>query len=602
MNPTAMAIRSFGIVFRAPIAAAMLLLVASPATAQSLREALENTLRTNPEVRIELAKRLATDEAVNQAASGYLPRVDLVLGKGSQRPVNATTVASYGGEISQQRFDRTLTLSQMLFDGMGTSSEVDRNRSRVESATHKLAYTSEQTALKAIEAYLEVLRQQEVIRLTKDNLAVHERTFDQIRLRASSGVGRKSDQDQIEARLALTKANLTAAEANLIVAKVNYKLTIGTPPGELTKPQPPDRDMLPKDSDEAVMVAMGNSRILQSAEADLDAAEAQHRAAKSFLYPRLDVELGIQHNDVTTAVDANRDDNKYAMVRFRYNLYKGGSDTARAEETRHQTSEAREILARAERQLEQSVRLSWNAYKSAVDRLPNLRKHADSSLLSRDAYAKQFSLGQRTLLDLLDTENEYYTASVNFLNGHYVELFSRYRVLADTGLLLDNLGVAHRVANGQEAVADAAEFPTRRPDKGARRAARAAPADDDAVLSANAHAQPTPIETRPPEPLDVRLPPLPATRPIDLSGAVGTTYVDVGNLLPAASAQKLRNRLQQLGFRVNAEFFEVFAADRLRISIGPYANAAAAAPDVGRLEDLGLTVRLRDVPGQAASR
>lgn len=412
--------------------------------AETIHEAITKTLETNPDVLIDVARRLANGEAANQAWGGYLPRVDLLLGGGRQQPDNVTTRSTYGSSLEQRRYDRTLTVSQMLFDGFATSNEVDRNQSRVRSAAHKLAYTSEQTALKAIEAYLEVLRQDEVINLTKDNLNLHLRTFDQIKLRATSGVGRKSDQDQIEARVALAKANLTSAEANMTVARVNYKLVVGEAPGDLAKPPPPDIALLPRSPDDAVKVAFETNRILKSAKADLEAAEAQYRAAQATLYPRLDLELGVQKNDLVSPIDSNRDDNKYAMLKLRYNLFRGGSDQARGAETLQLKNEAKEILNRAHRQLEQSVRLSWNAFKAAFDRLPNLRKHAESSLLSRDAYAKQFSIGQRTLLDLLDSENEHYTSSVDFVNGQYVELFSRYRVLADAGLLLSTLGIAHR--------------------------------------------------------------------------------------------------------------------------------------------------------------
>ncbi len=415
-----------------------------PAQSETLSQAVEQTLKTNPDVLIDTAQQLSTEEALNQAKGAYYPRIDLVLGKGHQTPDNVTTQATYGGSIGQRSYDRTLTLSQMLFDGFGTSSEVDRNRARVESSSHKLAYTSEQTALKAIESYLEVLRQREVLKLTQDNLAVHERTYDQIKLRATSGVGRKSDQDQIEARLALARANLTAAEANIEVAEINYKLVVGSMPKELEKPSAPDASLLPKKAEEAVQTVITNNRILQSAKADLEAAKFQHNAAMSFMYPRLDLELGVQKNDFVSPVDSTNDNNKYAMLKLRYTLFKGGSDYARVNETKQLANEAQEVMRRAERQLEQTARISFNAYQSAHDRLPNLRKHAESSLLTREAYTKQFSIGQRTLLDLLDTENEYFTASTNYVNGMYVELFSRYRVLTDAGRLLNTIGVAHR--------------------------------------------------------------------------------------------------------------------------------------------------------------
>ncbi len=569
-----------------------LLALGTGVRAETVADAIRQTLRTNPDIQIEVQRRLAVDQAERQAIGGYMPRIDVSLGAGREARTNTTTTS--GQTIGQKRYDRTATLTQMLFDGFATSSEVERNRSRAESAAHRVAATSEQISLKAVEVYLEVLRLQEALKLSQDNLAVHMRTYDQIKLRASSGVGRKSDQDQIEARLALARANLTAAEANLDVANINYKLVIGAKPGQLERPNPPDRSLLPRDADEAVATALTNNRLLLSAKADVDAADAQHQTARAALSPRLDLELGVQHNDTVSPTDAPRDDNRYAMLRLRLTPFRGGADFARIDETRHQSFEAREVANRAERQLEQSVRLSWSAYKAAVDRLPNLEKHAEASLLTREAYGKQFSLGQRTLLDLLDTENEFFTASINHVNGMYVELYSRYRVLADLNMLLDSMGVPHR----DESTHDTARW------RATGRAARAADAaggkptadgraDDDTALSANAMAQPRRIETPAPEPLDPALPKLPPTRPVSGADAVADKYVDVGNMLPATAAQRLRDRLQKLGFAALAEFPDPDTPDRARVAVGPYVTVEAANAIVEALADLGLRARLR---------
>ena len=425
-------------------AALAVLSFSMPARAETLEEAVSQTLATNPDVMIDVSRRMSVEQARKQAVGGFLPKLDLAYGRGHQYSDNATTTATYGGPIGQLRYDRSLTLTQMLFDGLATQSEVERNNARMESATHRTAATSEQISLRAIEAYLEVLRNQEIIGLTQDNLAVHQRTYEQIKLRASSGVGRKADQDQIEARLALARSNLTAAEANLKVAEINYRLIVGTRPGMLSQPKPPDPKLIPETPESAIPVALVNSRIIKSARADVEAALAQQQGARAPLMPRLDLELTTSKNSMLSAVDATNDISHSAMLRLRYNLFKGGSDRARIAETGYLVREAEEVARRTERQLEQSVRLSWNAYNSARERMPFLTKHAESSQLTREAYSKQFSLGQRTLLDLLDTENEAFTASSNLLNGRYVELFSRYRVLADMSILLDAIGVDHR--------------------------------------------------------------------------------------------------------------------------------------------------------------
>ena len=418
---------------------------APPALGETVQEAVVATLKTNPDVLIDVARRLSTGEALKGARGGYLPRVDLTISNSSETPDTSTIRLNYGvSPISQHRYDRSLTLSQMLFDGFATSGEVNRNLARTESAAHKLAYTSEQTALKAIESYLEVLRLQEALRLTENNLAAHQRTLDQIKLRSASGVGRKADQDQIEARVALANSNLLAAEANLKVAEINYQLVVGNMPKALVNPTIPDPTLIPASPEEAVKMAIANNRIIKSAKADIEAASAQHQAAKSPMYPRLDFEMGATRNDTANRFENIKDTNEYALLKMRFNLFSGRSNQASIAETGYLLDEARETMHRAERQLEQSARLSWTAHRSSEDRLPSLAQHAESSLLTRDAYAKQFTMGQRTLLDLLDTENELFTSTIDYINGRYVELFSDYRVLADIGILLDVLGIPHR--------------------------------------------------------------------------------------------------------------------------------------------------------------
>ncbi len=425
---------------RAQAAIAVGLALGSPAYGQSLQEAVKQTLQTNPDILIDASKRLSTDEALRGARGGYLPKVDLGLGTGRERSNNSSTLGSEG---KLTRREASLTLTQMLFDGFGVASEVSRNRARVESAAHKVAGTSEQVGLQAVEAYLEVLRQRELVALTRENLAAHERTHDQIKIRSEGGVGRKTDLEQIRARLGLAKANFTAAEANLRDAETNFLRVVGASPADLSKPNQAEHGLLPGSMDEAVQMAFDNNPTLKSAMADVEAADAQNNAAKSFMYPRFDLELGTAQNSNLNGVKGGNDE-RYAMLRMRYNLFKGGSGNARVNETAQLANEAREIMRRTRQQLEQSTRLSWNAKVSASERLPSLKQYADSSLATRDAYTKQFSIGQKTLLDMLDSENEYFTAGSDYVSGQYVELFAHYRVLADVGQLLGVLGVASR--------------------------------------------------------------------------------------------------------------------------------------------------------------
>lgn len=420
-----------------------------PLHAQPLKDAVELTLKTSPDVLSTGHRRLSVDQEIKQARGGYYPKIDLNLGWGRERTDSPVTRATDPGGVWLDRREAGVNLTQMLFDGFAVKSEVERHTARADSAAYGVLGASENAALKVVDAYLEVLRRGELVQLTKDNLAVHQRTFDQIKMRSDAGVGRKADMDQILARVALAQANVMAAESNAREAEITFQRVVGQMPQALTKPDAPDQAM-PKDMQSAIDIAIANHPILKSAMADVEAAQAQHRTAKSLHSPRVDLEVGYNDNDNIGGL-RGQNENLIAMLRVRYNLFRGGSDQARIGQTASAINEATEISHKTLREVEESTRLSWNAYTTAQQRLEPLKQHSEAMDTTREAYNKQFNIGQRTLLDLLDAENEYFTARSNYLTGQYVVLFGKYRVLGSTGKLLESLNVAPPV----EAIAKA---------------------------------------------------------------------------------------------------------------------------------------------------
>ena len=284
------------------------------------------------------------------------------------------------------------------------------------------------------------MRQQKLVDLATTNLEAHERTHDQIRLRSERGVGRGSDMDQSKGRVALAKANQIAEQSNLRDAETTYLRVIGLTSESLSEPQTPV-NFIPATLDEAISQALDNHPTLKSAQADVESANAQHDTAISPFYPRVDFELGASANNNLDGIDGHNND-VTAMFRMRYNLLNGGKDNARRQETGYLINQAAEIRNNTHRQVEQSVRLSWNALQTVMNQMEYFKLHVDSSENSRDAYQQQFSLGQRTLLDLLDSENEVFTARQDLVNAQYDQLFAMYRILNSMGSLLQGLVVA----------------------------------------------------------------------------------------------------------------------------------------------------------------
>ncbi|MDA7088790.1 TolC family outer membrane protein [Pseudomonas sp. SA3-5] len=420
------------------------LAISLSATGQTLNEAMQSALEVHPEIQAGINARLSVEEQMKAARGGYLPQVDLLAGYGREGTDSPGTRGTTHNTETLTRGESTLRLQQMLFDGFATSSEVGRQRATVNARAYELLGTSERTALNVAQVYLEVLKRQDMARLAADNLRSHERIYDQISLRSERGVGRMADLDQAEARLAQARNNLITEQTNLADAQVNYYSLVGREPSELSIPQGlPGR--LPESLQAAREELLANNPFLSSAESDVQASEQQYEAAKSTFYPRFDAELSQGLNNNVDGVPGHSNEWQ-AMLRMRYNLFAGGSNKADLQSKAHQVNQAMDIRNNALRVLIEDLGLAWNALENSRQQLPIAQQYVDYSSRVRDSYQKQFGLGDRTLLDLLDSENELFTAARRLEEVRFTELFTQYRIKATMGSLLQSQGVVAPMA------------------------------------------------------------------------------------------------------------------------------------------------------------
>ncbi|RQQ10584.1 channel protein TolC [Burkholderia stagnalis] len=417
--------------------ASALAAASSLAAAQSLQEAVEQAIRTNPEVRATTYNREAADQGLKQARAGYWPRVDVDAAIGKEQRDDVETRLLGLNRTTFTHRNANVTLSQMLFDGFAVRSEVARQQARIDSSANRVASTSEDVALRVVGAYLEVLRRRETTAAAEDNLESHRRIHDQIKLRSDRGVGRRADLYQAESRLALAQDNLRTEQSSLKDAEVAYARLVGTAPDALVKPVAPE-GALPPTERLALDAALANHPSLAGAEADVAQARARYDGAKAAMWPRLDLELSASHDRDGVLGPTN---DRRVMLRLRYNLFQGGADKARIGEAHAQIREAEEERNRTRLEIQESVSHAYNAYLTARDRMVVLKQYVDSSAATREAYMLQFGIGQRSLLDLLNAENEYYSARIDYIGGQYAEAASAYRVFAGMGQLLDTLHV-----------------------------------------------------------------------------------------------------------------------------------------------------------------
>lgn len=420
------------------LASAVAMTASAWVSAETLREVVQIAVETNPTIGVAAKRKDAADAAVDAAKSGYFLKLDWQHGSGIERTQSVTTLATGNNWVRMQRKVDTMVANQMLWDGLGTRSEVERRRSISDAAAYRVHSAAEDVALLAVDAYVDVLKNKELVGYAKENLQAHQKTFDQVKLRSDRGVGRRADLDQIEARMALASANLQSAESTLRDAEIAFQRVVGRNPialAEIAESKP-----LPNSVDEAVKIGFLNHPTLKSAYADIGQAAAQRELARSFWSPRVELEASYSNNSNLDGIAGpNRD--RMIMLFVKWNLFRGGFDYHRLRETAYQIDEATEISRNTTRQVENAVRVAHNAYNTARERLPSLERYVKASDATRASYAQQFAIGQRTLLDLLDAENEFFTSRSTYVTGKYIEISAKYRVLNAMGLLLSTFDI-----------------------------------------------------------------------------------------------------------------------------------------------------------------
>jgi adhesin transport system outer membrane protein len=411
-------------------------LTAQAEPASNLREAIQRAVVTNPEVQAAWHGYLAAEAAQEVAEGGYLPRVDLTAGVGREHQTDPDSASR-----SYTRRGATLSLNQMVYDGFATSNEVKRLDHARRTRYFELRDASEQAALETTQAYADVLRYRELVLLARENYTAHKGVFDQIEERVGAGVGRRVDFEQAAGRLALAESNLLTEASNLHDVSARYQRIVGELPADTLAPLDSLQEGVPGNVAEALRLAYTASPAFQAAIENVRAARAEAKGTKSAFQPQVDLRARRSIDYNTDGVDGRHGDSVVELV-LNYNLFNGGSDKARVRQYAEQLNVARDLRDKACRDLRQTLAIAYNDVFRLGEQLGYLNQHQLSIGKAREAYQRQFDIGQRTLLDLLDTENEYFQARRAFVIADYDHRAASARALAGMGKLLSAVQVA----------------------------------------------------------------------------------------------------------------------------------------------------------------
>ena len=410
--------------------------------AQSLPEPLVAAARkavvSNPEVQARWNGFKAAGNERDVARGGFMPKVDLSATAGRESR-DAPPVGDYG----TYNFNSTqLTLSQMLFDGMFTANETKRLGYAKLTRYYELAEASETAALEAVKAYTDVARYRELVEVATQNYVEHKQTTQQVEERANAGVGRRVDVEQANGRLALAESNLLTELTNLHDVSARYLRVVGEKPAAnlAALPEPFKLGTMPASSDALMRDGLQGSPTLNAAIENVRASKSAIDSSRAAYLPRVDFRAYTSSENNTAGILGATRVNGIEVV-LNYNLFRGGSDKARERQAVDQKEQAHDLQEKACRDVRQTLSIAYSDVRSLSEQQRYMDQHRLSTEKSREAYRQQFDIGQRTLLDLLDSQNEYFEATRSYINARYNQAAAQARTLAGMGQLVTALGV-----------------------------------------------------------------------------------------------------------------------------------------------------------------
>ncbi len=404
--------------------------------AQTLNDSVAKAMKYHPEILQNQMQQLAAEQGIHEAKGAYYPSVDITAGYGREKTESPFTQdLENTNTITLNRQEFNLTITQNIFAGGGVVSEVERNLANFHSLNYKKIATANDIALKVTEAYLNILLQQKIIDISKINLREHNKLLALTKERADAGISRQAELTQAKARVNLANTNLINAEGNLEEARITFRKLVGTWPESLTTPQAPGSLLFPSSVEKAVPLAMSCHPQIKAATADIKEAVAQRKVAASNFFPKFDAVLSAGRNRNLDGLEGKNFDN-IAAIRMTYNPFKGGADVANTRKRAFQIQEAIQIRNNTMIDVREALGLSYNSWDINKRRKIILKRYVHNAQKTKSAYFEQYKIGKRSLLDLLNVQNEEYNAEVDYLKSINDEKIARYRIMNSIGTLL----------------------------------------------------------------------------------------------------------------------------------------------------------------------
>ena len=398
------------------------------AVAETLREAMALAYQTNPRLDAERARLRATDEDVPRAKAGFRPRASLNADTGRQ------TIKTVPGSVSDgsgQTSGYSVTAEQSIFSGYRTTNTVREAEANVRAGRENLRNVEQQVLLEAVTAYADVLRDQALVRLREGNVSVLSKDLQAAEARRSVREVTRTDVAQAQARRARALSDLDGAKSALRTSRAVYERVVGRPPHGLVEPKPPSK-LLPMNVEDV-------SRIAEREHPNNISAQYRERAARHVvdkiwgeLLPEVSVQANYGQRFSPSRVIDQQDTTSFTG-RLSMPLYEGGETQARVRAAKHQHIARLQEIEQARKETESLAVSAWSRLTAARAQLQSDKAAVEAAGIALEGTREEEKVGQRTLLDVLNAQQE-------LLNAEVQQVVTRREVIVAAFTLLGSMG------------------------------------------------------------------------------------------------------------------------------------------------------------------
>ncbi len=408
----------------------------------SMSQTINAVLKTHKSLKSIQENREVAIHELDASRAGYGPRIDITGNAGLTNQNSLTTRSNGNASYFHSTGSIQLLLTQPIWDGFATRSRVRASESLLRSVSSRVIDNATTLALDGIIAHVDLIWRRKNLTLADKNVQTHHRILALTKEREATGADVLASVTQTQGRLVGALSTFEDSRSSLIQGEASYRRLTELPVPAALGPVKQPLKMFSTPEEVLALAKVNNPKVIAYLE-DVQTAQANKELTDSAFHPVINLEAGPSYSN--NGYEYNGEEWTASMDilgTISWNIFNSGADVAASKAAAARIRESRQTAYSFMDDLTLDIENSWTDYKTAITQLAYHLEAISYNIQTRDAYMEQYLIGQRTLLDLLDAENELYNSEIQAVTARANVLISTYRLYALAGLLLPELNIS----------------------------------------------------------------------------------------------------------------------------------------------------------------